>query len=190
MAIGLDLYKLPCSKCLLIPAGSRKEKNMAMAIWMALHNKIIAPTAQLTSADQFPFRFHDVEAMQIQSDWSMRDTVNAAVIPLRYKRWLCITVRHMRIESWAWSYGMEPFGGCWDCWFLLPCCAVPPPSCASVSWVAWAFSIVFSSSSWLILSISSAIFSFNTSTSSRTANMRWLLTRSCKNTMLSLQCNL
>jgi len=39
MAIGLDLYKLPCSKCLLIPAGSRKEKNMAMTIRMALHNK-------------------------------------------------------------------------------------------------------------------------------------------------------
>lgn len=146
--------------------------------------QIIAPTAQLTSANQFPFRFHDVEVMQIHSGWSTCDTGNTAVIPLWYKQWLCITVQLMHTQSWEWSYGMEPFGGCWDCWFLLPCCAVLPPSCASVSWDAWAFSIVFSSSSWLILSISSAIFSFNTSTSSRTANMRWLLTRSCKNTML------
>lgn len=50
----------------------------------------------------------------------------------------------------------------------------------NVSWLAFAFKIVFSTSSWFIRSISSDIFSFSTSTSSRTANIKCDFTRSCR----------
>lgn len=59
-------------------------------------------------------------------------------------------------------------GGGWRGW----------ASFAKVSGLAAARRIPFSYSSWLFLSISSAICTFNTSTSSRTANIRWLFTKS------------
>lgn len=62
-----------------------------------------------------------------------------------------------------------------------------PGSCASVSWLACARRYVFSTSSWFILSISSAMRSFSTSTSSRTANIKWLLTRSWNKNKKDLQ---
>ena len=55
-------------------------------------------------------------------------------------------------------------------------------SWAIVSGVAAAFRILFSNSNWLFFSISSFICSFSTSTSSLTANIRWLFTRSWKKT--------
>lgn len=54
----------------------------------------------------------------------------------------------------------------------------PDWSLASVSWVASALNISFSYSNRWFLSSSSLICSLRTSTSSRTANIRWLLTRS------------
>lgn len=51
----------------------------------------------------------------------------------------------------------------------------------NVSCDAFAFKIVFSTSSWFIRSISSDIFSFKTSTSSRTANIKCDFTRSYRN---------
>ncbi len=55
-------------------------------------------------------------------------------------------------------------------------------NCASCSGLARFFSRLFSCSSWEFLSISSLICSFNTSTSSRTAYIKWLFTRSWKQT--------
>ncbi len=55
----------------------------------------------------------------------------------------------------------------------LDCC-----NWVSVSCDAFALSKLFSYSNWLFFSKSSFICSFRTSTSSRTANIKWLLTRS------------
>lgn len=55
----------------------------------------------------------------------------------------------------------------WGCW-----------SCCKASCVAYCRKTVFSYSNWVMRSISSEIFSFSTSTSSRTANIRWDLTKS------------
>lgn len=104
MATWTRPLQLPCSKCLLIPAGSRKEKKHGQGYHDDTPQRIIAPMAELTSSNQFQFRFHDVEVMQIQSGWSMCNTGNAAIIPLWYKRWLCITVQRT-IVSYANNLG-------------------------------------------------------------------------------------
>lgn len=90
----------------------------------------------------------------------------------------------------GYAEGPEPCEAGWA-----GCCAVPcawpedggEPVCscawnwASCSGLASVLSSVFSCSSCEFFSISSLICSFRTSTSSRTAYIRWLFTRSCGN---------
>lgn len=118
------------------------------------------------------------------------------LILLFVERWLCIEilVAHeqyineiysayilsclVRISRKSDIYEIGPVGGFeWVavCVIFVGAAVV---NLVSVSWEAFAFKIVFSTSNWFIRSISSDIFSFNTSTSSRTANIKCDFTRS------------
>lgn len=69
--------------------------------------------------------------------------------------WGCVVAGGEPVCSWAWNW-------------------------ASCSGLASVFSRLFSCSSWEFFSISSLICSLRTSTSSLTAYIKWLFTRSCK----------
>lgn len=98
----------------------------------------------------------------------------------------CFAAKFMEMENWSgrssglsttwfpWAlYEMGPFAGLAALFDSdLAGAATIDDNWMSVSWLAFALRIVFSSSSWFMRSISSAIFSLSTSTSSRTANMR------------------
>lgn len=96
----------------------------------------------------------------------------------QYTIWIKSVV-NARFHWWASDfYEIGPVGGfeCVTVCVIFVGAAVV--NLVSVSWEAFAFNMVFSTSNWFIRSISSEIFSFNTSTSSRTANIKCDFTRS------------